>query len=151
MDASFLYEILILCWCMSGTLHDGGGMTTAFTMSGIMGSDTADSIINCTNIKRTRYYKEVWVAALEILKKRGYNEYLINISEEQPLCYVDWEEDICKQQPQADYYSKCQELDLTILEVISKGIGRIKMLIFSFNSMLLGISFIIMNLISFAD
>ena len=126
-------------------------MTTAFTMSGIMGSDTADSIINCTNIKRTRYYKEVWVAALEILKKRGYNEYLINISEEQPLCYVDWEEDICKQQPQADYYSKCQELDLTILEVISKGIGRIKMLIFSFNSMLLGISFIIMNLISFAD
>ncbi len=33
------------------------------------------------------------------------------------LDYEEWLEKLCKEQPQADYYNKCQELDLLILEV----------------------------------
>ena len=51
-------------------------MTTAFSNSGIIGSGTLDSLIICFNIKRTRYYKQLWVVALEVLKRRGYLSYI---------------------------------------------------------------------------
>lgn len=120
-----------MLWAMSGEWHSGCGITTVFTNSGVVNSGTAQSILICSNITRTRFHKQMYVLALELLKQKAYQEYLKGFSnsaedcreergDEQtrsPLNCEDWLEQLCKAQPQADYYNKCQELDLLILEV----------------------------------
>ncbi len=45
-----------ILWAMSGEWHDSSGVTTALTNSGVVTSGTAQSILLCHNITRTRYY-----------------------------------------------------------------------------------------------
>ena len=183
-----------MLWHASGIFHEGSGVTTAFANSGIANTGMAQSFLICSNITRTRHYKQKWVIALEMLKRRAYNKYLERfadceivvatigdiaspssdgevksvaeqdgslqktateddtsksgtgggtvqtmidediiteaagaITEEDrpepvaagcfPLNMDVWLKKLCEAQPQADYFTKCQELDLSILEV----------------------------------
>ena len=65
-----------MLWHASGVFHDGSGVTTAFVNSGIANAGTAQSFLICSNITRTRHYKQKWVLALELLKRRTYDNYL---------------------------------------------------------------------------
>ena len=107
-----------MLWTMSGDFQDGSGITTAFANSGI---DTiaVGSFLICSNITKTRYHKQVLVLALEVLKQRGYRAYLDYESEngEDLLfgpkhSYQSWQKQIRAEQPQAEYYSVCQEKNI---------------------------------------
>ena len=65
-----------MLWHASGVFHDGSGVTTAFVNSGIANAGTAQSFLICSNTTRTRHYKQKWVLALELLKRRAYDNYL---------------------------------------------------------------------------
>ena len=113
-----------MLWQMSGEFQDGSGITTAFANSGI-DTVTVGSYLLCANITKTRYHKQVLVLALEVLKRRAYRSYLDYESEngEDLLfgpkhSYQSWLTQIRAEQPQAEYFSTCQEIDLSVLEVV---------------------------------
>ena len=114
---------------MSRDLQEGSGIVTAFSNSGIETFGTTTFLI-CNSITTTRYHKQVLVLALEILKNRAFNKYIEeqrNSAEstededllfETPIDFDLWIEKTRKEQPQAYYFSLCQEIDLCILELV---------------------------------
>ena len=113
-----------MLWQMSGEFQDGSGITTAFMNSGI-DTVTVGSFLLCANITKTRYHKQVLVLALEVLKRRAYRAYLnYEMENGEDLLfgpkydYQSWLRQIRAEQPQADYFSTCQEIDLCVLEVV---------------------------------
>ena len=78
-------ELLVTCgplhkekmlWTASGELTHGSGYTSVLTASGICTSGTADAIESVSNILRTRYVKQISVAAIDLLKQEAYLTYL---------------------------------------------------------------------------
>ena len=114
-----------MLWQMSGNIQECSGIVTAFCNSGIetFGSNT---FLICNSITATRYHKQVLVLALELLKNRGYEKYKemhydkegSDLLFDTPLSLSSWNEKFRTEQPQADYFSLCQEIDLSILEFV---------------------------------
>lgn len=50
-------------------------MTEATSEANIVGPSTANSLLNCADLKKTRYAHEVTVAALSLLLSDAYNQY----------------------------------------------------------------------------
>ena len=69
-------------WSASGEFVNGSGYTSALTSSGVCTSGVAESIVSVSSILRTRYIKQVFVVAIEILKQRAYLDYLENAETE---------------------------------------------------------------------
>ena len=114
-----------MLWQMSGDIQECSGIVTAFQNSGIetFGSNT---FLICNSITTTRYHKQILVLALEILKNRAYEKYKetyyndkdSDLLFEAPLSLNAWNDKMRADQPQADYFSLCQEIDLAVLEVV---------------------------------
>ena len=112
-----------MLWQMSGDLQDGSGIVTAFANSGIETFGTKTFLI-CNSITTTRHHKQILVLALEILKQRAFNESQSNGDGNCDLLFgekedfTSWLRRVNEEQPQAAYFSLCQEVDLLILEFI---------------------------------
>ena len=112
-----------MLWQMSGDLQDGSGIVTAFANSGIETFGTKTFLI-CNSITATRHHKQILVLALEILKQRAFNESQATEKETDDLLFGEtedfdlWLTRIKEEQPQAAYFSLCQEVDLLILELV---------------------------------
>ena len=112
-----------MLWSVSGDWLDGSGWTTVLTNSGISTSGKAQSFIGVHHICRTRYMHQVSVAALYVLMKKAYSQYVEKAtcddepSDYIPLPFDEWLKMLCASQPQADFWFKSMELDLLILQV----------------------------------
>ncbi len=119
-----------MLWSVSGDWLNGSGWTTALTNSGISTSGKAESFIGVHHICRTRYMHQVSVAALYMLMKTAYEQYVNTATTGDdglsgdgdsndliPLPFEEWLKQLCKLQPQADYWFKSMELDLLVLQV----------------------------------
>ena len=109
-----------MLWSVSGDWLDGSGWTTAITNSGISSSGKAQSFIGVHHICRTRYIHQVSVAALYVLMNKAYNQYIEKAANDDsliPPSLDEWIKQLCASQPQADFWFKCMELDLLILQV----------------------------------
>ena len=67
-----------MLWTASGEFVNGSGYTSALTSSGLCSSGVEESVISVSSILRTRYIKQVFVAAIDILKQRAYLAYREN-------------------------------------------------------------------------
>ena len=119
-----------MLWSVSGDWLNGSGWTTALTNSGISTSGKAEPFIGVHHICRTRYMHQVSVAALYMLMKTAYEQYVNTATTGDdglsgdgdsndliPLPFEEWLKQLCKLQPQADYWFKSMELDLLVLQV----------------------------------
>ena len=108
-----------MLWSLSGDWLDGSGWTTALTNSGISTSGKAQSFIGVHHICRTRYIHQVSVAALYVLIKKAYDQYVQRATNDNnepnsliPLTFDEWLKHLCTSQPQADFLLKSMELNL---------------------------------------
>lgn len=113
-----------MLWSVSGDWLNGSGWTTALTNSGISTSGKAQSFIGVHHICRTRYIHQVSVAALYILMKKAYDQFIEKVTnDDSELNYLiskpfdEWLKELCASQPQAEFWLKSMELDLLILQV----------------------------------
>jgi hypothetical protein len=96
-----------MLWSVSGDWLDGRGWTTALTNSGISTSGKAHSFIGVQHICSTRYIHQVSVAALYMLMKMAYKQYVDKVRTDDNdegdliLCPLMNGSRICV--PQADY------------------------------------------------
>ena len=102
---------------------DGSGWLTALTNSGISTSGKAQSFISVHRICRTRYMHQVSVAALYMLMRKAYDQYVERTTNNDncdlvTLPFDVWLKQLCVEQPQADYWFKSMELDLLILQFV---------------------------------
>ena len=104
-----------MLWSVSGDSLCESGWTTVVTNSGVSTSGTAESYIGASHICRTRYVHTVSVAAIYLIQRRAYNEY-VDINPGEIMSFEVWLTNLCHTNSQADYWNKSKELDLAILQ-----------------------------------
>ena len=106
-------------WGMCGEFLDGSGWTAMLTNAAVTSSGRAQSFIGVSHICRTRFYHQATAAAIFLHQSRAYNHYKDSKEEagEDAMVFDDWFMQKCAEQPQAFYWNKAMQMELTVLEV----------------------------------
>ena len=100
-----------------GNLLDGSGWTTALTEFRIVGSGTADSFINASDVSKTRHIHEITACALYTLQKDVYLAY--SVEQTDPKSFQDWVAEKELASPQFYYWNLILKLELILLSFVS--------------------------------
>ena len=103
---------------MLGHWLDGSGWVQCLVNAGVATAGIADSFIQASHVKRTRYAHIVTAASLYISLQHCYSKYCEGHSEENRASFEQWRLDRCKTSTLFNYWNTVLDMQLTVLALI---------------------------------
>ena len=103
---------------MLGLWLDGSGWVQCLVNAGVATAGIADSFLQASHVKRTRYAHTVTAASLYISLQHCYSTYCEGQPEENRLSFDQWRLERCKTSTQFQYWSTVLDMQLMVLTFI---------------------------------
>jgi len=97
---------------------NGCGWVQSLTQAGVATSGVAESFINATHVKRTRYAHTVTAAALYICMKQSYTLYCEQQLDNETVDFDEWRAECVNSSVQFRFWNTVLELELLLLAFV---------------------------------